>query len=407
MWKALKSRILKAKQGKQKNLNPPLTTKRQPTEKGETKMRTNVERFNRPLTSLSKVLSGLPKITRADRMKRLATLFIVLAAISTTTLCGGGPNEPLATFDGGSVTQKDVEKNNEQEFFEIKQKEFQIKQQAAFETARERIFEAEAKKRGMDVNKFVETEMSKRRGQITEEGIRQFYETNKTRINQPFALVKDRIRQQLINNQEKGARDSLTSELFKQYNFKFNLKEPQAPTLTLVNDGKPFWGKADAKVVITEFSDFECPYCRQMQPDVQRLKAEYAGKIKWVFRNFPLDFHAQAMPTHIAASCSGKQGKYFEFQTRVFAIPYNGRQLDMSAAQLKNVAQGIGLNMPAYEQCFADKEGRERAEIEADMRYGQKVGVRGTPTIYINGVLYQQERSYEAMKDAIDKLLNS
>lgn len=329
-----------------------------------------------------------------------------MAALSTATLCGGS-NDSLATFDGGSITQRDVERDNEQEFYEIRMKEFQVKQQAAFEKARERIFETEAKKKNMPVDKFVETEMAKRRGQVTEEGIRQFYENNKHRINQPFALVKDRIRQQLINNQEKGARDSLTAELFKAYNFKFNLKEPQPPVLTINNDGKPYWGKSDAKVVITEFSDFECPYCRQMQPDVQRLKAEYSGKIKWVFRNFPLDFHPQAMPTHIAASCAGRQNKYFEFQSRVFAIPYRGRELDMSPGQLENIAQGIGLNMPSYKQCFADVNGSERSSIEEDMRYGQKIGVRGTPTIYINGVLYQQERSYPAMKEAIDKLLNS
>lgn len=342
----------------------------------------------------------------ADYMKKIFTMVAILVAVSTATLCGGS-NEPLATFDGGSVSQRDVERNNEQEFYEIRMKEFQVKQQATFETARERIFEAEAKKKNMPVDKFVETELAKRRGSISEEAIRQFYENNKTRINQPFAIVKDRIRQQLINNQEKGARDSLTAELFKSYNFKFNLKEPQAPVLVIANEGKPFWGKADAKVVITEFSDFECPYCRQMQPDVQRLKAEYAGKIKWVFRNFPLDFHPQAMPTHIAAACAGKQNKYFEFQSRVFAIPYNGRQLDMSPAQLENVAQGIGMNVSAYKQCFTDSNGQIRSEIEADMRYGQKIGVRGTPTIFINGVLYQQDRSYEAMKDAIEKLLNS
>lgn len=79
----------------------------------------------------------------------------------------------------------------------------------------------------------------------------------------------------------------------------------------------------------------------------------------------------------------------------------------MSPAQLDQIAQSIGLNMPAYNQCRADKDGKEREEIEADMRYGQKIGVRGTPTIYINGVLYQQERSYDGMKAAIDKLLNS
>ncbi|MBS0618577.1 MAG: thioredoxin domain-containing protein [Spirochaetes bacterium] len=340
-------------------------------------------------------------------MKKILIALTVVFAIGSSALCGGGANETLATFDGGSVTQKDVEKNNEQEFYEIRQKEFQVRQQAAFESARERIFEIEAKKIDMPVDKFVESEMAKRRGAITEEAVQRFYDTNKNRINQPYALVRDRIRQQLVINQEKGARDALTSELFKKYNFKFNLKEPQAPTLNLVNDGKPFWGKADAKVVVTEFSDFECPYCRQMQGDVQRLKAEYAGKVKWVFRNFPLDFHAQAMPTHIAARCAGKQNKYFEFQTSVFAIPYNGRSLDMSIGQLDRIAQNIGLNMPAYKQCQADRNGEGRSEIEADMRYGQKVGVRGTPTIFINGVLYQQDRSYDALKEAIDKLLNS
>jgi protein-disulfide isomerase len=339
-------------------------------------------------------------------MKKFLLGVALILSVSTTTLCGGA-NETIATFDGGSVTTKDVEKNNEQEFYEIRQKEFQIRQQAAFESAREKIFEAEAKKRNLPVDKFVETELAKRRGNVTDEMIRQFYENNKQRINQPFAIVRDRIRQQLINNSEKGARDGLTSELFKAYNFKFNLQEPKAPTLTIVNDGKPFWGKADAKVVITEFSDFECPYCRQMQGDVQRLKAEYAGKIKWVFRNFPLDFHPQAMPSHIAAQCAGKQEKYFEFQTKVFSIPYNGRELDMSPAQLDRIAQSIGLNMQAYAQCKADKDGKEREAIEADMRYAQKIGVRGTPTIFINGVLYQQERSYEAMKQAIDKLLDS
>jgi hypothetical protein len=89
-------------------------------------------------------------------MKRIFTVFLVLAAILTTTLCGG-QNETLATFDGGNVTQKDVEKNNEQEFFDIRQKEFQIRQRAAFENAKERIFEMEAKKKGMTVEKFAES----------------------------------------------------------------------------------------------------------------------------------------------------------------------------------------------------------------------------------------------------------
>ncbi|HRP67925.1 MAG TPA: thioredoxin domain-containing protein [Turneriella sp.] len=340
-------------------------------------------------------------------MRKLLSCCVIMAAVFTTTVCGGNPqDEVLATFDGGKITQKDVEKDNAQEFFEIRQKEFEIRQQAAYENARDKIFAAEAKKQNLTVEKYVETELAKRRGApVTDASVKQFYEMNKHRINMPFETIKDRIRQQLLNNQEKSARDGLTAELFKQYNFKFTLTEPEAPKLNLVNDGKPFWGKSDAKVVITEFSDFECPYCRQMQPDVQRLKAEYSNKVKWVFRNFPLDFHAQAMPTHIAAECAGKQNKYFEFQKKAFEIPYQGRSLDLSTTQLDKIAAAIGVNMNAYKQCIADKDGVVRASIEDDMRYGQKIGVRGTPTIFINGVLYQQERSYDAIKKYIDKLL--
>ncbi|MCX7631827.1 MAG: thioredoxin domain-containing protein [Turneriella sp.] len=318
-----------------------------------------------------------------------------------------GRNETLATFDGGSVTFQDIEKDNEQELYELRLKEFQIKQEAAFEKARERIFAAEAKKRGITPEQLVESELAKRRSSVSEEQVKQFYEYNKARIGQPFEAVRERIRQQLERDNERSARDAFTSELFKAYNFRFLLKEPVAPVVNIDNEGRPFWGKSDAKVVVTEFSDFECPYCRQMQPDVWRIKAEYENKIKWVFRNFPLDFHPQAMPAHIAAACAGKQGKYFEFQRRVFAIPYVGRKLDMSAAQLEAIAQAVGLNLTDYRNCVADRDGKLRAEIEADMRYGQKIGVRGTPTIFINGVLYQKERSYEALKATIDQLLHS
>ena len=116
----------------------------------------------------------------ADCMKKFLTALALVLGVLTSTLCGGS-NETLATFDGGSVSAKDVEKNNEQEFYEIRQKEYQIRQQAAFETAREKIFEAEAKKRNLPVDKFVEAELAKRRGSVSDEMVRQFYENNNQR----------------------------------------------------------------------------------------------------------------------------------------------------------------------------------------------------------------------------------
>ncbi|MBL8033172.1 MAG: hypothetical protein JNJ69_05705, partial [Leptospiraceae bacterium] len=97
-------------------------------------------------------------------MKKFFLALSIMAALSTATLCGGS-NDTLATFDGGSITQRDAERDNEQKFFEIRMEEYQLRHRAAMEKARERIFELEAKKRNMTVEKFIETEVSRRRGQ--------------------------------------------------------------------------------------------------------------------------------------------------------------------------------------------------------------------------------------------------
>ncbi len=314
-------------------------------------------------------------------------------------------SETAVVFDGGKISLQEVNEKARMDLFQLEQQAYQVRQQAAYELVRDKVFELEAKAQGKTVEQLLADHVNSKQP-IDDNLLRQIYEANKAQLPGSYEQVKGMLKTEMERQAKNSARNELTGNLFKKYNVKLELKEPVAPKLDIDIAGDPYWGPKDAKVVFVEFSDFECPYCKRMQPAIQQIKAEYADRVKWVFKDFPLDFHAQAMPAHIAAQCAGKQDKYFEFQQRVFNQPYEqNRKLDIGPAKLLQWAKEIGLNIAEFEKCRADADGAIRAEIEADIQYGQRIGVRGTPTLYANGRPANSARSYEDLKELIEKLL--
>lgn len=134
-------------------------------------------------------------------------------------------------------------------------------------------------------------------------------------------------------------------------------------------------GDADAPVTIIEWSDFECPFCgRFYTQTLGQLESEYidTGKVKLVFRDFPLSFHPQAMPASQAAECAGAQGMFWEMHDRIF-----DNQAGLSSGVYSTWAAEFGLDVDAFETCMADPA--VTAEINADMADGQKATITGTP----------------------------
>jgi len=144
-------------------------------------------------------------------------------------------------------------------------------------------------------------------------------------------------------------------------------------------EGQPFKGRADAPVTMVEFSDFQCPYCgrfaRDVLPGVQRELIE-TGKLKYVYRDYPLASHAQAKPAAQAANCAGQQGQFWAMHDWLFA-----HQAEINAALLRGAGAELGLDVAAYQACIDG--GATQADIDRDVRDGINAGVRGTPAFLI------------------------
>jgi protein-disulfide isomerase len=160
----------------------------------------------------------------------------------------------------------------------------------------------------------------------------------------------------------------------------------------------PSFGPANAKVTVVLFSDFECPYCAKAAETVAHLKTHYADKVRFVFRQFPLSFHKRAKLAAEAALVAQASGKFWEYHDQLFA---NQEKLDLDA--LASYAKAVGLEPKSF---------REKVEghvyenkIQADLDLGERVNVRGTPTLFINGKRSANATSTQAVVGDIEAAL--
>lgn len=164
-------------------------------------------------------------------------------------------------------------------------------------------------------------------------------------------------------------------------------------------DDDPALGPANAPITIIEFSDFECPYCRKWHQEVfLRLREEYGKTIRFVFRDFPLtSIHPNATPAAEAANCAHEQDAFWEFHDLLFSDSAFGEEIYLK------YATDLGLNVGKFQECF--KSGRYSKEVISDFQYASQLGVRSTPTFFVNGIPVVGAQSYEVFKQLIDKEL--
>lgn len=167
--------------------------------------------------------------------------------------------------------------------------------------------------------------------------------------------------------------------------------------ISIDTSGAPFLGRADAPVEIIEFSDFQCPFCSQVKPLTARIMQNYPEQVKVVFKHFPLSFHEHARPAALAAMAAQNQGKFWEFHDRLFAA-----QKEINPERIRAIARELNLDLARFDRDVASRELARR--LEKDIQDAQQAGVRGTPTLFVNGMLLKQ-RNYETLQREVDKAL--
>jgi protein-disulfide isomerase len=209
--------------------------------------------------------------------------------------------------------------------------------------------------------------------------------------------ITDRMQQQ--SDAERNRLEALLRDrLAKKYDQKILLAEPEPPVQKISVDDDPAQGNPKAPVTIVMFSDFQCSVCSATHPVVKEVMQQYGDKVRLVVRDFPLpSVHANAEKAAEAAGAANAQGKFFEYIEILYS---NQKALDN--ASLKKYATQLGLDRAKFD-AELDK-GVYEAEIANDVKDGEFYGVRGTPTLFINGMPVPVN-SVEVMKKLIDKAL--
>src|SRR3989338_9919304 len=173
-------------------------------------------------------------------------------------------------------------------------------------------------------------------------------------------------------------------------------------------DDDPSLGNKNAKVTIIESSDYQCPFCRTFwKESFSQLKKEYidTGKVRFVYRDYPLSFHPMAEPSAQAGQCADEQGKYWEFHDKIFGEEEKKGQgtVTYTVAEVKRWASEISLDGPSFNECL--DSGKYKDEVAKDFSDGSAAGVSGTPSVFINGRLIVGAQPFSAFKAIIDEEL--
>ena len=158
-------------------------------------------------------------------------------------------------------------------------------------------------------------------------------------------------------------------------------------------------GTSTAPVTLIEYGDFQCPACEAYYPIVEQLLTEASSTVYYVFRNFPLPQHPNAIPAAIAAEAAGKQGKYWDMFNMIYPNHADWTELADPSSVFAGYAAKIGLDMAKY---AADlKDPAVAAKVQSDLAEGQNIGVDYTPSFFINGKIITNPQSYADFKALI------
>jgi protein-disulfide isomerase len=182
---------------------------------------------------------------------------------------------------------------------------------------------------------------------------------------------------------------------------------PNGPVPVAAADGFRGYtlGPDSAPIEITEYSDFECPFCASfatVQMPVIREQLIATGRVRWRFRDFPLPTHAYSRYAALAAQCAGEQGKFWEMHDQLFSNHQWAQTGKNPRGLFREFARSVGLDLDKYDACMDGQ--RYAGRIQASVQEGEARGVKGTPSFHVNGRPYQGRSASDDFKALVDSL---
>ena len=322
-------------------------------------------------------------------------LFLIL--LLRLTSFAQSPETVLATIDGKEITLRQVDEAVTSTILPLQQQLYAVRKVALDNLITARILESEARARKISLDelrrRLTQGEISVTRAQVEET-----YAQNASFF---AAMSPDEARERLRLDLESQARmkhyRAGIEALRRKWTVTVNLVAPViAPDL---DDGaSPVRGAEQPIVTIVEFSDFECPFCRQVQDTLKQIRERYGREVRFVFKHVPSEGHRNSLPAARAAFCAGEQDRFWQFHEALFAAR------NLSESVFNEIAERLGLNREKFQSCLPAE--RSRAAVVRDIETARRYRVDSTPSFLINGRLVKGAIGFADFQVLIERELN-
>jgi len=299
---------------------------------------------------------------------------------------------PVATVEGQAIYEEDLLPAIQPQLTPLRNQEYDIKKKALDDLIQERLLENAAKKKGITAEKFLAQEVDAKVGEPSDAEVHGFYMALRDRTKSSFAEVQVQVKQSLKQSMVQQARQDYLKRLREEANVVVQLS---APRVTVASDPTRARGNADAPITIVEFSDYQCPYCHQVEPTIEAVLAKYGDKVRFAYRDFPLrNIHEHAEMAAEASRCALEQGKFWEYHDQLF------KATNLDKESLVQYARNANADPQKFEACLTSE--KYKAGIDKDIEDGRKAGVSGTPTFFINGISTSGAQQQDTFTRIID-----
>ena len=321
-------------------------------------------------------------------------MFVLIPACSGQTEKGGGATPPpgaVAVVGDRVISEQELESFLASALAPLREQEFRLKTEGIKNLVFRRLVELEASKAGMNPEEFHRKEVIEKAGEPAESDIQETLNRFRSQLPRDEGEARARVVEFLKGQKIQEREGVLRAEWMDRYQVRILLDPPRVTIPPAAEEIA--LGPADAPVVIVEFSDYSCPYCKQAQNTIREVKEAYGDKVRLVYRHFPLNPNTRKAAE--ASLCADDQGKFWELHARLFA-----HQGELNLNAVKAAAGELELDMEAFNACL---DGGERArQVVQDMALGQSLGVSGTPAFFVNGRNLSGAQPFAAFKEIID-----
>ena len=332
-----------------------------------------------------------PTYFQVDR----AFLWIILLsflAMPTSTF-GQAADSIVAVVNGRTITQKELDDSVASRILPLQQQLYALRKVALDNLISKLLLETEAQKRKLSVEELRRTLMD---GPITvtREQVEAAYQQNSSY----FATMspdeaKERLRLDLENKIRMKYYRVALEKLRGTSSLTLNLSPPS----TDLDDGSPTIGPKDAHVTIVEFLDFECPFCKSVQPVLKQVMSTYENQLRFVFKHLPLEGHQNSVLAAKAAYCAGAQDRFWQYHDALLSTS------EVTSSSVSKLAIDLGLNLERFQVCLASNE--SNSAITRDVESARRLGIESTPSFVINGKVFVGATSFDRFQQIIESEL--